>query len=139
MKLTYFDLGGRAACIRMLLAHAKVDFEDCRVTGQVWADLKASGKCPNGQVPILEDEGRTYCQSTAILRYLGIKLGYYSGNDANKAYDADYAIACVDDIWNWEFVSCYFAKEAVCQEKIDMTIVKQKKLLDCLTVHLGEK
>ena len=55
IKLTYFDLGGRAEAVRMLLNHAKVDFEDARVTGQAWTDLKANkAECPNGQVPVLK-------------------------------------------------------------------------------------
>jgi glutathione S-transferase len=54
MKLYYFDLYGKAECIRMTLYKAKVEFEDIRVSGDSWKELKESGKCPFGQVPLLE-------------------------------------------------------------------------------------
>ena len=103
-KLTYFDLGGRAEAIRMLLNHAKVDFEDCRVTGQAWADLKANtAECPNGQVPVLKIDGKVLCQSSPILRHVGIKHGYYPAENAMACYDADLAIETINDFWNKEF------------------------------------
>lgn len=52
--LYYFDLFGRGEPIRMALWKAGVKFEDKRVTGQAWADLKASGKLEFGQLPMLE-------------------------------------------------------------------------------------
>jgi len=47
-KLYYFDLYGRAEPIRMALWKAGVDYEDIRVTGQAWTDLKASGDLEMG-------------------------------------------------------------------------------------------
>ena len=35
---------GKAECIRMALHKAGIEFEDVRVTGDSWAQLKASGK-----------------------------------------------------------------------------------------------
>lgn len=40
LKLYYFDIYGRAEPIRMLLAHAKVPFEDVRLSGPQFAELK---------------------------------------------------------------------------------------------------
>ncbi len=75
--LTYFDLYGRGEAIRMALVHSKTDFEDSRVTGASWAAFKASGKCNNGQVPVLEVCGKAMNQSEAILRFVGSQTGAY--------------------------------------------------------------
>jgi hypothetical protein len=44
-KLFYFDLYGKAEDLRQAMVLSKVDFEDVRVTGDSWKELKASGKC----------------------------------------------------------------------------------------------
>ena len=41
-KLIYFDGRGRAEHIRMLFAHAGVEYEDLRIGGQEWKELKPS-------------------------------------------------------------------------------------------------
>ena len=75
-KLYYFDMGGRAESIRGLLGHAQVDYEDVRLTGQPWKDLQPT--LPFGSMPVWEEDGFKMCQSSAILRMLGIRHGYYS-------------------------------------------------------------
>ena len=73
-KLYYFDLYGKGECIRMALHHAKIDYEDIRVTFESWGELKASGKFPFGQLPMLElADGTVMTQSVAIMNYLGAK------------------------------------------------------------------
>ena len=52
MKVYYFDLFARAEPIRMMLTLAKVPYEDCRMTGQPWMDLKPT--LEYGQMPVLE-------------------------------------------------------------------------------------
>ena len=42
IKLTYFNLRGRAEPSRLILAYAGVDFDDCRVTSEEWQKLKPS-------------------------------------------------------------------------------------------------
>ena len=41
-KLTYFNKPGRGEPIRLLLAHAQVDYEDERVEMDQWPKLKPS-------------------------------------------------------------------------------------------------
>ncbi len=74
-KLTYFDFpGGRGEDVRMAFALAEVDFEDKRIAGSDWRQLKES--TPFGALPILEVEGRpTLAQSNAILVWIGTEHG----------------------------------------------------------------
>ena len=41
-QLIYFDVYGKAEPIRILLNHAKVTYEDVRMTGNMWAEKKAT-------------------------------------------------------------------------------------------------
>ena len=41
-KLIYFDGRGRAEHIRMMFAHAGVEYEDLRIGGQEWKEMKPS-------------------------------------------------------------------------------------------------
>jgi len=69
LKLTYFDIPGRAEAIRLILAIAGIKFEDERISRDVWAARKAT--TPFGQLPVLHARGETLAQSNAILRYVG--------------------------------------------------------------------
>ena len=77
-KLTYFDMNGRAEAIRNLLCHANFDYDDNRLSFDQFGDMKAAEHFPLGCVPIWEEDGFKMVQSSAILRMLGIRLGYYS-------------------------------------------------------------
>jgi glutathione S-transferase len=72
----------------MLLTHSKTPFTDNRVTGDSWAAFKASGKCANGQLPVLEVGDRCLNQSISILRFVGSQKGYY-GPDPFEQHFAD--------------------------------------------------
>lgn len=97
MKVYYFDGYGRAEQLRMLLAHAKVDYEDVRLTGEDLAKYKAEGKFEFGQVPAVEIDGKTYAQSTSILRLLGKQHGYYS-EDPITAWRIDSTLNAILDL-----------------------------------------
>lgn len=86
MKLYYFDVPGKAEAIRLLLTHAGVTFEDIRFTPEEWPKYK--DKFELKQVPVLEEDGKMYCQSLAILEYLGKKYGYLP----KKNYEQHYKI-----------------------------------------------
>ena len=76
----------------MLLAHAKIDYEDERLDFSLFRNRKAAGDFPNGQLPVLTHNGKTLNESVAILRYLGKHFGYYPAD----AYEAWYADSLVD-------------------------------------------
>jgi glutathione S-transferase len=89
-KLYYFEVEGRAAGIRLMLSHANFQYEDCRQTMPNFMQLKQSGFLPLGSMPVWEEDGFKMCQSSAIMRMLGIRCGYYS-EDPMTAW-------CIDSI-----------------------------------------
>merc|ERR1711982_61281 len=81
VKLTYFNLRGRAEPTRMLLAYGGIEYEDCRVTpGFVdpteWMALKP--KTPYGSLPLLEWNGE--CLAQLEKRLSGRGGQYFVGN-----------------------------------------------------------
>ena len=96
--LTYFDLYGKGEVCRMALVHSKTDFEDNRVShGESWAAFKASGKCNNGQVPVLEVDGKFLNQSSSIVRFIGSQTGSYDTSDPFAMWAADVVIDTFTD------------------------------------------
>ena len=95
-KLYYFDLYGRAEGIRAMLGHANFDYEDTRLTVEEFGAKKAEGFLPLGSAPVWEEDGEVYCQSSCILRFLGIRLGYYS-DDPMKIWAIDSIVDFMED------------------------------------------
>ena len=95
-KLTYFDIYGRGETIRLLLTHAKVEFEDNLISREQLPELKSTGVLEFGQVPLLQKDGLNLVQSLSILRYLGTQLGYYPA-DAEQAYFVDVTLEGIED------------------------------------------
>lgn len=71
MKLYYFDAPGRAEPIRLILYYVGAKFEDIRYKPEEWAKHKDCFELK--QLPVLEVDGKKYCQSYAIMEYLGAK------------------------------------------------------------------
>jgi glutathione S-transferase len=96
-KLTYFNYYGRGEAVRMLFALAGVEYEDRRieVTGDDWKEFKP--KTPFGQLPLLEIDGRVFCQSVAITRYLANKFGFAGKTELDKL-QADMIVDCIMDL-----------------------------------------
>eukprot|EP01057_Protomagalhaensia_wolfi_P000320 Protomagalhaensia_wolfi_Nauph_80__319@NODE_1179_length_1675_cov_190_026895_g903_i0_p2_GENE_NODE_1179_length_1675_cov_190_026895_g903_i0NODE_1179_length_1675_cov_190_026895_g903_i0_p2_ORF_typecomplete_len211_score38_54GST_N/PF02798_20/1_6e13GST_N_3/PF13417_6/2_2e08GST_N_3/PF13417_6/1_6e04GST_C_3/PF14497_6/0_00011Tom37/PF10568_9/0_14GST_N_4/PF17172_4/0_28_NODE_1179_length_1675_cov_190_026895_g903_i086718 len=66
--LYYFDIPGRAEPIRCAFVGGGIPFEDRRISRGMWvSEYKALS--PNGQLPMLEVDGRLYVESRAILSY----------------------------------------------------------------------
>ena len=103
-KVYYFDIYARAEPIRMLLTHAKVEFEDHRINSEQIAELKAEGKLEFGQVPMVEHDGKYLVQSWSILRYLGKLHGYYP-ETSEEAWLVDSTIDAVDDFFAKYFIA----------------------------------
>ena len=76
-KLVYFGIFARAESTRMVLAHARALYDDERLSFEEFGVKKAAGEFTNGQVPVWIQDGVQYCESLAILRFVGRQYGYY--------------------------------------------------------------
>merc|ERR1711909_248817 len=91
------NLRGRAELSRLILAQAGVEYEDCRIAREDWAQLKTS--LPLGQLPVLTVEGKTIGQSITIARYLAKRFGLAGKTDLAAA-EADQAVDALTDLMN---------------------------------------
>jgi len=98
-KLTYFNCYGRGESIRLLFALGGIEYEDFRVdfTNDDWKEFKP--KTPFGGLPLLEIDGKVFCQSTAVGRYLANKFGFAGKTDLDKL-QADMIVDCIVDMTN---------------------------------------
>ena len=85
-KLHYYQMGGQSHSIRALLHLANFQYEDYRIPFAEFANHKDN--YPFGEVPCWEEDGIMLNQSNAILRVLGIRLGYFT-EDPMIAYNID--------------------------------------------------
>ena len=108
MRLIYFDIPGKAEAIRLCAAVAGVPLEDVRVTREEFAEMKAKGELPYGQVPALDvGEGKFLAQSSAILRYVGTIGGLHPASDPLAAARIDAIVAEEEDMFCGISVSRY--------------------------------
>jgi len=114
-KLTYFNIPGRAECIRLIFAHAGVSFTDKRIQGEEWPEFKK--QTPWGQIPILETDGnKTLAQTVTICRFLGRRF-HLTGKDEWEAVKCDeYVDACNDLFTEWG--KYFFEKDAEKKAKL---------------------
>ena len=83
-KLTYFDMDGRAAPVRIAFHAAGIDFEDSRISFQDFMGMRESLRF--NCVPVLEIDGRAVTQSNAMCRYIGKMAGLYPADDLQALY-----------------------------------------------------
>ena len=86
-KLHYFKGRGRAETTRWMLAVNRIDFENIAIeTPEELATLRASGKLPFDQMPLLELDGLNLSQSSAMVRYLARCGDLYGDDDADALW-----------------------------------------------------
>jgi len=92
LTLHYFNVRAKGELIRLVLVAAGQEFVDKRYANTLpplpevkgpsgmedWADHKQ--EMPLGQMPVLEFEGRKFCQQGAIARFLAKKFGLMGDN-----------------------------------------------------------
>ena len=83
--LHYFAGNGRAVVARAILSYVKADWTNDLINREDWPKLKQSGLCEFEQVPVLEVDGKKYCESQAINLYLAETFDLL-GKDAEENY-----------------------------------------------------
>jgi prostaglandin-H2 D-isomerase / glutathione transferase len=98
-KVTYFDFpGSRGEEVRLAMWVAGVDFDDNRISGATWSDLKP--RTPFGSLPMFELEGRPpLAQVNAILVYIGREYGLHP-KDNWEAAQHEALMGAVEDLRN---------------------------------------
>ena len=94
-EVIYFDGAGRAEAIRIMLHAAGLAFTDTRFPGTDWPSIKPT--TPLGFVPLLKVNGKTFCQSKALMRYAAKKAGMYPTDDL-EALAVDEAVDTLDEM-----------------------------------------
>ena len=113
MKVTYFDMYGRAEIMRMMLWKAGVPFEDVRIQFADLAALKPS--LEYGQLPQLElDDGTKLVQTEAILSFLAATYGF-KAEDPMDCYKSQHIISYTSE----DFITRKFMKwwQAAAEDK----------------------
>lgn len=95
-KLYYFPVRGRAEFIRYILAEAQIPYDEQRVSFEEWKGLKQH--MPMQQLPVMEIDGKTMCQSNAIARYLAHTYGL-GGKDHWEQAWADMLVDGINDLY----------------------------------------
>jgi glutathione S-transferase len=86
-KLHYFKGRGRAETTRWMLAVNQIDFQNIAIeTPEALAALRASGKLPFDQMPLLEVDGLNLSQSSAMIRYLARRGDLYGDDDTDALW-----------------------------------------------------
>ncbi len=86
-KLHYFKGRGRAETTRWMLAVNQIAFENVAIeTPEALAALRASGKLPFDQMPLLELDELNLSQSSAMVRYLARQGDLYGDDDAEALW-----------------------------------------------------
>jgi len=97
LAIEYFDIAGRAELARAALWIGNVPFEDIRLTREQFAENKAAGKYPFGQVPVMWVDGEAMPQSLAMARYAG-RLAGLIPEDPVQAFKMDAILDTIDDV-----------------------------------------
>jgi glutathione S-transferase len=86
-------------------------------TPQALAALRASGKLPFDQMPLLEIDGLNLSQSSAMIRYLARGAGLYGSNDQEATW-CDLVAGVVADFAETAMQAPFKPSEAVAQQEM---------------------
>jgi len=96
LKVTYWNMSGRAEAIRLALFISNIPFEDERVSREAYHAMKPN--LPYHQFPVMTIDEKVVAQSQAMLRYAGSLGGLYPTTDRFAATQVDEVLCAVDDM-----------------------------------------
>ena len=102
--LHYFGgFNGRPVIIRAILSYVKADWHNNFISHQDRPKIKKSGLCEYEQLPVLEVNGKKYCENHAIILYLAETYNLL-GKNPEENYEILNVLMAYDDymtpIWN---------------------------------------
>jgi glutathione S-transferase len=112
LRLTYFNVPGRAEPIRVALRLGGVAFDDHRLDFPAFGAAKAAGELPLGSVPMLEVDGEKIVQTGAILRYAAaLGGGALYPTDPVVALRVDSALDSLNDTLSHALLPSMFERD----------------------------
>ena len=85
-KLHYTRSRGRAETTRWMLAVNQIPFENIVIDMPEELALRATGKLPFDQIPLLEIDGHNLSQSSAMIRYLARRGDFYGDTETDALW-----------------------------------------------------
>lgn len=136
-KLYYWPARGRGEQIRIILSDAGMPFEDVTwdaskgeaAKQEFFKMCKGLGGHTTTNIPMLEEGGKFYTQSSAIIRKIGRDAKLYTGT-----YEEDMLIATVEDLRsaNYKAMSMFGATDKAIKSYIDVVLPKHLRNLERL-------
>lgn len=124
IRLHYFPGRGRAESTRWMLAANALEFEQVLVSSaSAFADLRATGNLPFGQLPLLEIDGLHLTQSAAMTRYLARRGDFY-GDTAEDAVWCDMIAGATADFAEVALKCAFQPSEAEAIASLEQALAK---------------
>lgn len=123
-QLTYFKGRGRAETTRWMLAVNRIAFINVAIeTPQQMSALRASGRLPFDQLPLLEIDGLRISQTTALIRHLA-RSGDLYGETHHDALWCDMIAGVAADLAEPAIVAAFEPSRAIAIDKLRQRLAK---------------
>ena len=119
--LHYFGVNGRGAVPRAILTYAKVDWKNDIIQKDEWPKIKKSDLCEFEFLPVLEVDGKKYCESLAVNTFLAEKFNLM-GKTPEDNYQIYNLLTTFDDF------NVQFRPFRLCTDETKKPELKQKAI-----------
>lgn len=117
-KLIYFNSRGGAELARLVFAAAGKEYEDMRIPREEWPNKKADQ--PLKALPVLEVDGKKFCQGMAIARYLAREFGLM-GKTNLDAFRIDELCEAISELFQ-SFIKVFHEQDEKRKEDLKKTL-----------------